>query len=253
MIKIINKDNEKLSFTINASESLCNAIRRSANEISILAIEDVEIFKNDSVLYDEVIAHRLGLIPLKTDKTFSEKESCSCKGKGCSKCSVELKLVGKGPCILYAGDLKGKAEPVYKDMPIIDLVDGQEIEIVATARLGKGIEHTKFSPGIVYYRNVAEIEISKDCNSCKKCIEACPHKILKMEKKPEAKDIYKCDLCEACVEECRKTGKDAIKIKPTEEILFIIETYGQIEAKDIFTGAIDALKDNLKSASKEIK
>ncbi len=97
MIKIISKNEEKVSFVTDMSETLANAIRRSVLEIPILAIDEVEFFKNDSALYDEILAHRLGLIPLVTEKTFTEREKCSCKGKGCSKCSVDLKIKIKGP------------------------------------------------------------------------------------------------------------------------------------------------------------
>ena len=244
-MKIIEKNKEKVVFVEEVNESLANAIRRSVNEIPILAIDEVEFSKNDSVLYDEIIAHRLGLIPLKNEN-LELREDCTCKRKGCAKCSISLKLSAKGPKTVYSSDLKGKAKPVYEKMPIVILSEDQELEFSATARLGKAVEHTKFSPGIFYYRNVAEIEVSKDCNSCKKCIEACPHKILSVDKKPELKDIYKCDLCEACVEVCKKEGKNAITINPGKELIFFIESFGQIDADDIFIEAVSALKNNLK-------
>ena len=65
MIKINEKSDDKISFTTDINISLVNAIRRSVNEIPILAIDELEITKNDSALYDELIAHRAGLIPLK--------------------------------------------------------------------------------------------------------------------------------------------------------------------------------------------
>ena len=67
METIINTP-EKLVLRMPANESLANAVRRSLSEVAILAVDEVEIFKNDSALYDEVLAHRIGLIPLKTDK-----------------------------------------------------------------------------------------------------------------------------------------------------------------------------------------
>lgn len=242
-MKIIQKSKEKIVFIAEAEESLANAIRRSANEIPILAIDEVEIFKNDSVLYDEVIAHRLGLVPLKTEKMVL-REDCSCKGEGCAKCSVQLKLSATGPKIVHSSDLKGKAEVVYEDMPITMLRDGQELELVAYARAGKQREHAKFSPGLVYYRNLAEIEI-KNCDGCKNCVEVCPLGLISVDKKAEIKEAWKCDMCNACVEKC-----DAIKITQGKEIIFFIESWGQIEAKEILSEAIDALKENLKIVEK---
>jgi len=76
MDKIEKKEN-KIIFKAEIEESLANAIRRYLNQIPILAIDEVEIIKNGSALYDEVVAHRLGLIPLKMDKMITEKN----KGK----------------------------------------------------------------------------------------------------------------------------------------------------------------------------
>ena len=253
-MKIITKDKEKLSFVGEISESLANTIRRSVLEIPVLAIDEVEIFKNDSALFDEFLAHRLGLVPLVTEKTFTERDKCTCKGKGCGKCSVDLKIQIKGPCTVYSKELKGKVSPVQEKIPIVVLNEGQELELVARARLGRGSEHIKFSPGLVYYRNLAKISVDPECDDCKECVEACPQKILKVEKnKVDVKDIYKCDLCEACVEACKKHGKNAIKIEKDKEIVFFIESWGQLEAKEIFAKAIGALNTNLKEVSKKVK
>lgn len=252
-MKILQKTENKIAFVEEIDESLANAIRRSALEIPILAVDEVEFAKNDSVLYDEILALRLGLTPLKTEK-MELPGDCSCDGKGCSKCSVQLKLKEKGPKTVYSGDLKGKAEIVYNDVPLVKLEEGQELELVATAKLGKGVEHTKFTPGLVYYRNVAEIEVDKNCEKCGKCVEACPQGVLKLEKgKVELVDKYKCDLCEACIEECKKHGKNSIKILPGKEIIFFIESWGQLEAKEILIEAVKALKSNLKEVEKVAK
>lgn len=241
-MKIIEKSKEKIIFIAEIDESLANAIRRSVLEIPILAIDEVEIHKNDSALYDEVIAHRLGLIPLENEK-LDLKNECSCKGKGCSKCTIQLKLVAKGPGTIYSSALKGKAKPVYDNIPIVILNEKQELELIAFASPGKGIEHAKYSPGLVYYRNLAEIKIDKS-KLDKECVEACPHKII-TEKGVNEKDIYKCDLCEACVEKCK-----GIEVKPTKEIIFFIESFRQITAEEILVEAVKALKENLKVLGK---
>jgi DNA-directed RNA polymerase subunit D len=247
---IIQKEKEKMIFSSEISESLANAIRRSVMEIPVLAIDEVEIYKNDSVLYDEIVAHRLGLVPLKMEKDMNLKDECTCEGKGCAKCTVELKLVASGPGIVYSGSLKGKIKPVFDDIPITLLREDQELELVAFARLGTGKEHAKFSPGLVHYRNLAEIEI-KNCDACEKCVEACPLGLLKLKgKKMEVENIWKCDLCEACVEACKKEGSDAITVKQGKEIIFFIESWGQMEAKEIFHEAVKALKSNLKKVEK---
>ena len=63
------------------------------DEVPTMAIEDVEFRKNNSILYDEMLAHRLGLVVLKTDlKSYDLLEECTCKGKGCNLVSAAIKL-----------------------------------------------------------------------------------------------------------------------------------------------------------------
>lgn len=147
------KNGEKLSFKIkDADLSLINALRRiSIESVPVLAVDIVEFTKNDSVLYDEIIAHRIGLIPLKTNiKSFKLREECSCKEKGCNKCSTKLKLSLKGKEVLST-DLKGRGVEVVYKMPLVKLMPDQELELVAEARLGVGKEHAKFVPGLVWH------------------------------------------------------------------------------------------------------
>jgi len=136
MIKIQDNNKIKMKIIADMPISLANAIRRSVLEIPVMAIDEVEISKNDSALFDEILAHRLGLIPIKTKK-ISSKE-------------IKFKLSEKGPKMVYSTDLKPNEDIIYK-MPIVLLEEGQEIQLVATAKFGKGIEHVKYSPGMIYY------------------------------------------------------------------------------------------------------
>ena len=82
------KDENKLSLIIkDTTPAFVNALRRIIlDEVPTMAIEDVEFRKNNSILYDEMIAHRLGLLPLKTDlKSYTVPEHCKCEGKGCAR------------------------------------------------------------------------------------------------------------------------------------------------------------------------
>ena len=69
-MELINKKDNQIIFTAKVEESIANAIRRFVNEIPIMAIDEIEIFRNDSPLYDETISHRMGLIPLKMNKSI---------------------------------------------------------------------------------------------------------------------------------------------------------------------------------------
>jgi DNA-directed RNA polymerase subunit D len=217
-------------------ECLANAIRRYVNQISILAINEVEISKNDSPLYDETIAHRIGLIPLKTEGSNNAK----------------FELNAKGECFVFSKELKGTSKIIYDEMPITFLKKGGKLTLVATTKLGKGVEHSKFSPGIIFYRNMVKIEIDKNCP--KEVISTCPKKILELkENKVIVKDCEKCYSCDACVEFCKKQNKDVIKIIPTNELLITIESFGQIDIKDIFKKSVEILIKDLSKIEKKIK
>lgn len=254
-IKVLNKKEGKISFLVRGIDtSIANSLRRSIQEIPTLAIDEVEFIKNDSALFDEIIAHRLGLLPLKTEKVITAREECSCKGKGCSKCTIALKLKIKGPCTVYASDFKGKDLIVYKKMPIVMLSKDQELELNAYAKMGTGKKHTKFSPGLVYFKPLAEIKFSKECDFCNECVKTCPLNLLSAESRAISfNNIEECDLCEACVEACRKHGKNAISlIASKEDFIFVIESWGQLSVKEIFVESCKIIEKNLKELDKKL-
>ncbi len=252
-IEKLKSSEDKISFLIKEIDfSLVNAIRRNVSEIPVLAVDTVEFYKNDSALYDEILAHRIGLVPLKTPKNFTLREDCSCDGKGCLKCTAALKLKAKGPKIVYSSELKGKgAEPVFGEMPLVTLEKDQELELSAEATLGKAKDHAKFSCGLAWFASLPEITI-KGCNSCGKCIEICPHKAISAKDNSIVIDPLRCDMCEACVDMCKEI-KDAIKIKPSQtDFIFNIESFGQIPAKEIFMESLKSLDNNLKLLEKAV-
>lgn len=159
-IKLVENQEKKnrLIFSLKGVDTAyANTLRRIMGfEVPVMAIEDVEFRKNTSILYDEMIAHRLGLIPLSTDlKSYNMMSECKCKGAGCASCTVKLILKVQGPCTVYASDIKSKdpeIKPIYGKMPIVKLLEGQELEFEATAVLGQGKEHSKWATGLVYYK-----------------------------------------------------------------------------------------------------
>jgi DNA-directed RNA polymerase subunit D len=232
-MKIINETPEKLVIRSGIEYSLANAIRRCADEIHILAVDEVEIFKNDSALYDEFLAHRIGLVPLKTDDKMSDKTS------------IDLKLSTSGECTVYSGDMKGGAKVVFDKIPLTLLKKGQELELVATAKLGKGVDHAKYSPGIIYYKHLLEI---KSKNSDVQKIVENSKGLVKIEKKG---DVWLCDLNESETDEVLKNDPDSIK--DSDEILITIESFGQLSNKDLLSKAISSLECNLDEFEKALK
>jgi len=255
MMDVIKNKELKLSLVLKGvGHSYANALRKSANEVPILAVDTVDISKNDSALFDEMLAHRVGLVPLKADKkTFTLPEKCSCKGKGCMKCTASLVLQTNKENVT-AGDLKSKTvSAIYPNMPITLLQKGQEVELVAEARLGRGIDHAKYSPGLVWIREVPHIKLPQDRNKIKYCAEKCPKNVFQLEPKVEIKNLMNCDLCMACAEECEKQGdKDAIKVSGDEKDFIVeVESWGQLKPRDLLVESCTALKKNIDEFLKE--
>ncbi|MEK6850130.1 MAG: DNA-directed RNA polymerase subunit D [Nanoarchaeota archaeon] len=231
-MEVIQKSDEKIILKMDANESLANAIRRSVSEVPTLAIDEVEIYKNDSALYDEVLAHRLGLVPLKTEKSMT------------GKTKIDFKLSKNGPCTVYSGDLKGSADIIEEKIPITLIGEGHKVELLATARLGLGIDHAKHVPGLCYYRHILEIKSSPEIDAIVQKSKG----IIKPEKKGSK---WLCDLNSADEQEIADIDKDAIS--DSNELLLVIESYGNMPAKDILVKAIEALCDNLSAFEKAIK
>jgi len=239
MKSTIKKENQ-ISFQTEISESLANAIRRYTNQIPVLAIDEVEIERNDSALYDETIAHRIGLIVLKTEKSMN------------SKTEIKLKLEVNKEGLVYAEELKGDAKVIYGKTPITSLNKGQEMILTGFAKMGRGEEHSKFSPGVIFYRNLFNLNIDKDCP--KEVIDICPKRILKSEGgKIIVENSDECDMCEACADLCKKQGKDSIKITPTKDLAITIESFGQISPEEILKQSVEILKKDLDEINKKIK
>jgi DNA-directed RNA polymerase subunit D len=230
----ISKSENKYTFKAEIEDSLANAIRRYVGQIPIVAIDEVEIAKNDSPLYDETLAHRLGLVPL--------KQSAKKEGK--------LKMSSQDKGMVYSGSLKGDFEVVYDKIPLTLLNEGQEVELSASVKVGTGQEHAKFSPGMMNYREVSEVYADKEV--AEKLKNAYPDIEIKQKGDKyliiddKEKDVA--DICEGLAE---KHGKK-IEVKTTGEIIITLESFGQIEAKSIFSKSIDALKKDLNEISKKI-
>jgi DNA-directed RNA polymerase subunit D len=235
-MEVIKMTPEEAIFAANMNVSLANAIRRSVGEIDVLAIDECDIYKNDSALYDEIIAHRLGLISIKNQKL----------GK---KDVLEFKLAAKGTGdgeMILAGTM-GK-EIIYPDTPIVLLGCDQEIEIVAKARVGKGKSHAKFMPGLLYYKHLPKVKLSNEGEKQTELVDLYP-KVFKMYgEKVMVENAWQCEM----------DGDDVraypgVDISFDDTLVFIIESWGQMNAKKIFTEACRTLKNNLSHVSKVLR
>ena len=259
-IKLLQKDKsgQKVSFFLkDCSIPYANTLRRLIiDEVPTMAVEDVELKKNSSILYDEMLAHRLGLVVLKTDlKSYNNIKNCSCKNAGCAKCTLKLTLKAKGPCTVYASDLKSRdpaVKPVYPKTILVKLLKQQELELMATAVLGYGKDHSKWSPAHIYYKKKPSITLKPKGISCTQLVGVCPKNIfeLKSGKVVINKDkVLDCHLCEACTD----IYPEGVELeKSNTEFIFDVESFGQLSVKEILKQAVIAFNQHIESFNKEI-
>ncbi|MFP4002087.1 MAG: DNA-directed RNA polymerase subunit D [Thermoplasmata archaeon] len=242
---------------------MANALRRVlVADIPKLAIEDVEFhlgtiggdedekeYESAAPLFDEIIAHRLGMLPIPTDlELFSYRDECQeCGGEGCPNCTVIYSLNKKGPCTVYSGDLipvgENDLRPVDDLIPIVKLNEDQALLMYATAELGTAKEHAKWQPTSgVSYKYYPEINIDQsECNECEECVDVCPVDILEIEDgELVVTDVEKCKLCSACEEAC---GRDAITVEGRDDkFILTFETDGSLDTEQTLKKGLEVLE-----------
>ncbi|MFW6285543.1 MAG: DNA-directed RNA polymerase subunit D [Nanoarchaeota archaeon] len=155
MVEFTQKNNKAFITFEKGYNTIVNSIRRIIlEEVPTIAIEEVEVIKNESPLYDETIAQRLGLIPLTTDiQSYNFKSQCSCGGVGCAMCEVKMSLKQNEPGFVYSCSIKSddpQIVPVDNEIPITKLFKNHQLDLNLRAILGQGKEHAKWSPAHSY-------------------------------------------------------------------------------------------------------
>lgn len=134
----------------DATPAFLNAIRRTlVSQVPKMAIDDVTIYDNTSALFDEMVANRLGLLPIPTDlNAFVPRDQCTCENEGCPNCTILYTLSKEGPCTVYSGDLVPAADAKFKivdpKIPIVKLLEGQRAMLEVGAVMGVGSRHAKW-------------------------------------------------------------------------------------------------------------
>jgi len=281
------KEDSMIFWLKNSETSLANAIRRIIlAEVPTMAIDLVEIEQNTSVLHDEFIAHRLGLVPLVSPDVDSYKytRECDCRDR-CKNCSVEFYLhvrctEDQGRTVT-SNDLQvvGEVEvrPIYSGsddqtngITIVKLRKNQEIKLRAIAKKGVGKEHAKWSPacGVCYkYEPIIELKTDRfdDFNTTtaenlenmkKEFVESCPTKVYSYDQSRgiEIEDNLRCMYCDECVKKAQLLGvPDLVSVKPRlDRFLFSIEATGSIPPVGIVLSAINILQQKILKIQKEI-
>jgi DNA-directed RNA polymerase subunit D len=271
-IEIVEMTPTKAQLIISdTNPTFVNALRRTIiADVPKMAIDDVEFhlgpimdesnqtYESMSPLFDEIVTHRLSLVPVPTDlDQYNYRAKCTCGGEGCPSCTIMYSLNKKGPCTVYSGDLEpiGTEKLRVKDdlIPIVKLADDQALLVYATAELGTGRLHSKWQAAIgAGYRYYADVKIdASKCDLVGRCVEMCPKGVLvKEDRKIVAKHPEKCNLCRACVEVC---DASVIKVTPIPgKILFRFETDGSLQAKEVLVKGFKILEEKFDGLREQI-
>ena len=237
-----------------------NAIRRiMLAELPKLAVDDVIIYDNTSALFDEIIAHRLGLVPIPTDLSLlTFRDQCVCKGKGCPNCTVRYTLSKEGAGMVVSSDLQ-PSEPSWAitegNIPLVELFKDQRLILEVEAVLGRGQDHAKWqavqAPG---YTMVPVIEVDKKREAeVKEFIKDLPDGLvtLKANGTLELADPAKLAVFESYLEK-GKVDFITIRKDPTR-IRFKLETDGSLTAKDAVIESAKILEGKFKEFGKLLK
>lgn len=276
-IEIKELKEDSITFVLNANTSVANALRRiMICETPTMAIDLVEIEQNSSVLFDEFLAHRIGLIPLSCTKNqldrFNYSRDCPCDDK-CPLCSVKftLDVMCRDDDVLdvTSRDLISENMDLQPILPegggilLVKLRKGQDLKLVAHARKGVGKEHAKWQPTCCCtYQFDPDIRINysemEELNEQEKkeWASACPRGVYKVNALGQVTvdEPLKCVFCNECVIKGEQLGKpDIVTVKQiTDRHLFTVEANGQLKPEEIVLSAMEVLQRKLKTVLDEV-
>ncbi|KAM5549415.1 DNA-directed RNA polymerases II, IV and V subunit 3-like [Rosa sericea] len=281
-VKIREMRHDYLKFELRDTDaSVANALRRvMIAEVPTVAIDLVEIEINSSVLNDEFIAHRLGLIPLTSDRAMSmrfSRDCDACDGDGqCEYCSVEFhlrarchsdqtldvtskELLSSDHTVVPVdfSDASGYEASEQRGIIIVKLRRGQELRLRAIARKGIGKDHAKWSPAatvtFMYEPDICINEEMMDTLSLEEktaWVDSSPTKVFELDPNtgkvlvvdPEA---YTYD--DEVIKKAEAMGKPGlVDITAKEDsFIFTVESTGAIKASQLLLNAIEILKQKL--------
>ncbi|MDD4308044.1 MAG: DNA-directed RNA polymerase subunit D [Thermoplasmata archaeon] len=257
---------------------MINAFRRSLTvDVPKMAIDQIEIhlgaisdengrtYESTTPLFDEIIAHRLGMVPVPTDcdelmkGNLRMKADCDCSDVGCSKCQIMFSLNRRGPCTVYSKDLEPlgdeKLKPTDQNIPIVKLTADEGILIYATAHLGTGKTHARWQAvHAAGYRPIPNITIHQDkVKDPERIAGNCPRDVFEVNKKVlKVKDLDACILCRTCEhEDLGGIGAVTVDAK-TDRYIFRFETDGSVDPKTAILYTLDRLTEKFTDFEKDL-
>mmetsp|Transcript_2404 Transcript_2404/g.8575 ORF Transcript_2404/g.8575 Transcript_2404/m.8575 type:complete len:298 (-) Transcript_2404:90-983(-) len=273
-IEITELTEDTMKFTLRDTDnSVANALRRvMMSEVPTMAIDLVQVEANGSVLSDEFICHRLGLIPLTSSKVdeYQYTRDCNCE----IDCRCQVEIVLDVACreeekrVVTSRDLRSADPQVVpveggrnpdNGIVIVKLRKGQELRLTATAIKGIGMQHAKWQPTCcsVYQQepkiSLDEMRISELTDDDKRhFVDSCPTNVYKLDERTGTVYVDKplnCTYCNECILEARRLTNDTgdlVSIKMSEDVFhFTVETTGSLRPEEILLSALEVLKQKL--------
>ena len=241
----------------DANPSYANAFRRALlSEVPVMAVDEVIFYANTTAFLDEEIAHRLAMVPIRTDlKTYS-------LGDG-SVVTLKLDRTAEEDMeVVYAGDLEPSDPvivPVRPKIPIVKMTKGDRLRFDALVRMGKGKWHAKWQAvsGLGYsyypiYRLAPEA-----VKECSEHLKSCPKEAVEEEEGGfvVVKDYLSCPGLEECIERLRRERPELVKVVEWDDTRFIIkfETTGALTIPEILEAAVEELLKKFHRFEDELK
>eukprot|EP01114_Cavostelium_apophysatum_P015220 TRINITY_DN4104_c0_g1_i1.p1 TRINITY_DN4104_c0_g1~~TRINITY_DN4104_c0_g1_i1.p1 ORF type:complete len:353 (-),score=94.65 TRINITY_DN4104_c0_g1_i1:485-1543(-) len=286
-INILKMTKDECQFEIiGIDAAIANAIRRVLiAEVPTMAIENVYIANNTGVIMDEILAHRLGLIPIRADPSFFEfktkeedysdknciifelKVDCKRNPKAAED-SKEPFLNEKVRSANLAWVPQGIQEDIFRDNPIRPVFEdilitkmrpGQAIELNAYCEKGIGKTHAKWSPvSTAFYRLLPEITFMKPVvgNDAEELVKICPMNVFDIEdiggeKVAKVARPRNCTMCRECIRPVKYQDKIRLS-RVKNHFIFSVESTGAYDAGVLFEEAIKVLIEKIEALEKEL-
>jgi len=263
-VKVLEAKEDSMRLLLEETDpAYANALRRVLlADVPKMAIEDVEFhlgpiraedgkeYESVAPLFDEIIAHRLGLIPIPTDLSlYNRREDCpSCHGEGCPNCTIIYSLNKRGPGLVTSADLEpigdAKLRPRDPNIPIVQLGEGQALLVYATAVLGTGKEHAKWQAthGVGYQYYPILKAGSKALDALDPNVPFCTSHMATTSLEEETINLpADCKVCKR-FQETYKVDSVKVSNDPTR-IVLQFETDGSLTARDVILKAFEILSE----------
>ncbi|WP_232685903.1 DNA-directed RNA polymerase subunit D [Halobacterium zhouii] len=230
-VEFIDQDDREARFVVrNITPAFANGIRRAIlADVPTLSIDSVRFVENSSVMFDEQIALRLGLVPLTTPEDFTEDDTAT------------LALDVEGPGTAYSGDLVSSdpdVEPAEQNVPIIHLKDDQRLELEADAVLGVGRDHAKHQGGVaVGYRHLQQVTVEGDAAEYEDDEPQILRGVIEEDDELVPTEEFDNDLSE------RYPEKEVSVEDVSGAFVFHVESDGSMPVTELVLRAVDSLAD----------